>query len=352
MTNYSREYSHNKQIGIWLLICCVLIFCMVVLGGVTRLTGSGLSMVDWQPLMGIVPPLSEREWQASFEQYQQYPEYQQINRHMELAEYKTIFAFEYSHRVLGRLIGVVFLLPFLYFLFRGIIHRKQTPKFIAMFILGGLQGLLGWYMVKSGLVNDPHVSQYRLAAHLTAAIVIYGYILWNALQYLDPMTENAHVTGIGPLRRHALGVTGLIFLMIISGAFVAGTHAGFVFNTFPLMYDNFIPPGLFALQPFYRNFFENLATVQFNHRLIAYLLILSILALWLLSRRHHFTRRTRLYFNLLLAMLVIQVALGISTLLLVVPVPLAAAHQACALLLFSLALLVNHKLRGSPRENL
>ena len=214
-----------------------------------------------------------------------------------------------------------------------------------MFMLGGLQGLLGWYMVKSGLVNNPHVSQYRLTAHLSAAIAIYGYILWVAFGFVSPSPRNASVSGINGIRKFSILITCVIAIMIISGGFVAGTRAGLAYNTFPLMAGHFFPPGLFNMEPFYLNLFEDLTTIQFNHRIIAYLLCILIPLFWFRARVYSLSNRTRLSLNLLLLMLAIQVTLGISTLLLAVPVALAATHQAGALVLLTLALLVNHQLR-------
>jgi cytochrome c oxidase assembly protein subunit 15 len=345
MNTETIEQQNNRQIALWLLVICALIFTMVVLGGVTRLTRSGLSMVEWDPIMGIVPPLNEQEWNETFEKYKQYPEYQKINAGMSLHEFKSIFYFEYGHRVLGRTIGLAFLLPFLYFLFRGRIRRSLRPKLVIMFVLGGMQGLLGWYMVKSGLVDKPHVSQYRLTAHLAAAIAIYGYILWVALGLLHTRAENTAVDGFKQLRKYALAVTTLVIIMILSGGLVAGTKAGFAYNTFPLMGDQFFPSGMFMLEPWYMNFFDNIVSVQFNHRMIAYLLCILIPVFWFMQRRFSITTRSRMVITALLVMLIIQVGLGISTLLLHVPVWLGATHQAGALVLFTIALMVNHELR-------
>jgi cytochrome c oxidase assembly protein subunit 15 len=241
---------------------------------------------------------------------------------------------------------LVFLLPFLYFLIRGRIHRPMVPKLVVMFVLGGLQGLLGWYMVKSGLVSRPHVSQYRLTAHLVAAFTIYAYILWVAMGLLTPHAVNAAVPRVGALRRLAKFLTGAVALVVISGGFVAGTKAGFAFNTFPLMNGHFVPLGYLALQPWWSNFFDNIATVQFDHRWLAISLATFVIGAWLYARRFEVARRTRIVLNLLLAMILLQVTLGITTLLFVVPVPLAAAHQAGALMLFTIALVLNHELRA------
>lgn len=333
---------HDKQVAAWLLACCVLIFAMVVLGGVTRLTRSGLSIVEWDPIMGAIPPLSQTEWEQTFDKYQQTPEYQKVNAGMSLHEFKGIFYVEWAHRLLGRLIGVVFLVPFLYFLVRRRIKRTMVPKLVIMFVLGGLQGALGWYMVKSGLIDIPRVSPYRLTAHLAFAVIIYGYIFWTALGLLYPRQS---LPPPAALRRFGAAVTALIFLMILSGGFVAGTKAGHAFNTFPLMNGRLLPAGMYAMQPLWANLFENIATVQFNHRLIAYLLCAVIPLFWWTAMRQALPARTRLAVHLLLGWLAAQVTLGIATLLYVVPVPLGAAHQGGALILFTLALYVLHALR-------
>lgn len=303
-------------------------------------------MVQWDPIMGVIPPLSEAQWEETFAKYRQFPEYQKINRGMSLEQFKSIFWVEYAHRLLGRSIGVVFLLPFLYFLIRRMLPRTLIPKLITMFVLGGLQGLLGWFMVKSGLVDHPHVSPYRLTAHLAMAVLIYGYILWVALGLLFASAENDVPTN-RPVRRLGLAVTVTVCVMIFSGGFVAGTKAGFAFNTFPLMNGRLIPEGVLAMKPVWSNFFENIATVQLDHRLIAYILCLMIPFYWYRVQQADVTTRTRAVAHVLLATLALQISLGIATLLLVVPVILAAAHQAGALLVFSAALFMNHELRRS-----
>jgi len=338
------EARNSRQIAIWLLCVCAAIFMMLVIGGATRLTHSGLSMVQWHPLMGWIPPLSEAQWLDSFRHYQQTPEFHKLNPNMDVAGYKGIFLLEYVHRVWGRLIGLVFLLPFLYFLLAGKVKRELRPRLIIMFILGGLQGLLGWYMVKSGLVDNPHVSQYRLTAHLATAFIIYGFIFWVALGLLIPR-EDAALEDATPLRRLALALTSLIAVTVVAGGMVAGLRAGFAYNTFPLMDGHFIPEGYAMLKPFYLNFFENIAAVQFDHRLLAETTVLCIAGLWWYARRFDLSRRASLAFNLLLAAALIQFALGISTLLLVVPVWLGVTHQAGAMLLLTAALFTNHTLR-------
>jgi cytochrome c oxidase assembly protein subunit 15 len=338
--------TNNKQIAVWLLVCCATIFAMIILGGVTRLTGSGLSMVQWEPIMGVLPPLNHAEWVDTFQLYQQFPEYQLKNFAMSLGEFKSIFWFEYGHRLLGRSIGLIFLLPFLFFLVKGKIDRALTPKLVTMFVLGGLQGLMGWYMVKSGLVNDPHVSQYRLTAHLALAIIIYAYMFWVALDLLYPEVDEGVKSSNRKLARLSLIISIIIFITALSGGFVAGTHAGFAFNTFPLMNGQLIPFGLFELSPVWRNFFENIVTVQFDHRVMATLLFLLIPAFWWTARKSKQESHITTGLHLLLAALALQLTLGISTLLLVVPVALAAAHQAGAIILLTTSLFVSHQLRG------
>ena len=321
-----------------------MIYAMVILGGVTRLTGSGLSMVEWDPVFGIVPPLSEQAWQTVFSKYQASPEYQKINLGMDLHGFKSIYWFEYAHRVLGRLIGTVFLLPFLYFLFRKMLPPRLTPRLALAFVLGGLQGLLGWYMVKSGLVDNPHVSQYRLTAHLGLALVIYAWLFWLFLDLVDRQRVIKDVTPL--LRRISLAILALVAITITSGGFVAGLKAGHAYNTFPKMGDQWLPPAGWMLQPGWRNLFENIATVQFNHRLLAITTLACILLFGIFNHKRVNTLATRLGIYFLVVIACIQASLGISTLLLHVPVALAATHQAVAVLLLSSALFVAHRFRA------
>jgi cytochrome c oxidase assembly protein subunit 15 len=328
----------------WLLVCCALVFAMVVLGGVTRLTGSGLSMVNWKPVSGVLPPLGRAAWEREFEHYRQTPEYNYVNKGMSLAEFKGIFWFEYAHRLLGRFIGIVFLLPFLYFLMRRRIEASLVPKLAVMFVLGGLQGLLGWYMVKSGLVDDPHVSQYRLAAHLGFAVIIYAFMLWTALGILRH-GESTTSRGRGGLTAFTVTLTVAVFVTMMSGAFVAGLKAGFTYNTFPLMAGQWVPDGMWSMTPAYMNFLENPTTVQFTHRVIAIATFLALVALWLSARHIAITRPQRLWLHAMGVAAVIQVALGISTLVLRVPVSLAALHQAGAMVLLTVLLCLTYELR-------
>jgi len=347
MSHYPQQLdtSTRRQVSAWLLLCCLMIFAMVVLGGVTRLTGSGLSMVQWNPIFGIVPPLDHQAWEKVFSLYQQSPEYRKINLGIDLNGFKSIYWLEFSHRLLGRSIGAVFLLPFLYFLWRRKLTPRLIPRLTFAFVLGGLQGLLGWYMVKSGLVDNPHVSQYRLTAHLSLALLIYAYLLWLIYDLLfKPSDESCHSAG---LKKAANTLLGLTAVTIVSGGFVAGLKAGHAYNTFPRMGGQWLPPQGWTLQPGWRNLFENIATVQFDHRVLAILTFTSILVFWLTTLRRQLTPSARLAVHLLMAMVLTQVTLGISTLLLNVPVSLAATHQAGALLLLTLVLLVNHRLHKS-----
>jgi cytochrome c oxidase assembly protein subunit 15 len=332
--------DNDRAIVRWLLVCLLLVFAMMLLGAVTRLTDSGLSMVTWHPT-GVLPPMGTDQWMAEFELYRQFPEYQKLNRGMTLDSFKSIYWFEYSHRMLGRLIGLVFLLPFCYFWLRKMIKPGLTPRLVVMFLLGGLQGMLGWYMVQSGLVSDPQVSQYRLTAHLLTAILIYGFILWTILNLVvgDPYCRLVDSKAPG-WRRVSLGLLSLALLTIVSGGFVAGLNAGLIFNTFPLMGGNLIPEGIGALSPWFMNPLENMVAVQFNHRWLA--IVTGILLLvWYIRGRSFFDEvRLQRSFKLIGMMVIIQLALGIATLLLQVPVVLGALHQAGALLLFS-ALLFN-----------
>ena len=334
--------EQNRAVAWWLLTCCGLVFVMVVLGGFTRLTGSGLSMVDWRPLMGILPPLTDAEWQRVFDMYRESPEFLKINSSFGVEEFKGIFWLEYLHRLLGRTIGLVFFIPFVYFFIKGYVVRREWPKYLLMFILGGLQGVLGWYMVKSGLVDVPSVSQYRLTAHLFAAFLIYAYMFWVAMSLLFPAAEDA---GKHPWYGRTLALFTLISVTVISGGFIAGLKAGKIFNTFPMMGDYWIPPGLMALDPFWRNFFDNLTTVQFDHRVLAITTFVLVVVYWIKARGADLPARARPAANALLHTAVLQVALGIATLLLAVPVILGAAHQGVAMILFTVALYLVHALR-------
>lgn len=335
---------HRKIIAVWLFVICVALLAMIVLGGVTRLTGSGLSMVDWRPITGVLPPLNEQQWDQVFDLYKSSPEYQKVHiGTMDIDGFKSIFWFEFAHRLLGRTIGMLFLLPMLFFFIRGWIPKGYRMRFIAMFVLGGLQGLLGWYMVKSGLVDNPHVSQYRLVAHLSLAILIYTYIFLTAINLLYPPKPGNKQGPGGAFVLSALISLGL-FITIMAGGFVAGLRAGFSYNTFPLMAGKWIPAGYDSLQPFWRNLFENVAAVQFDHRLLATAMLVCVMAFWVYLRKRDCADRIQKAGATTLAFALIQYSLGISTLLLVVPVALAAAHQGVAILLYTSSLFLSYLL--------
>ena len=323
-------------VGWWLIACAALVYAMVVVGGVTRLTGSGLSMVRWHPVSGVLPPMEEDAWRLEFDAYRASPEYRLVNRGMSLAEFKRIFWMEYAHRMLGRAVGIAFLVPFVIFLARRAIPPGMIPRLIGVFVLGGAQGVLGWYMVMSGLVDEPRVSQYRLAAHLSLAVVIYVYLLALALRVFDSRGSNRRMeAGAGPIRRLALAAAISVFVTLVIGAFVAGLKAGYVYPTFPMMGDFWVPPGMFETSPWWRNFFEHPVTAQFTHRVLALASCLVVIAAWGASLRADVPRRVRVWAHASLVAVAAQVTLGVSTLLLHVPVPLAAGHQAGAIALLT-----------------
>jgi heme a synthase len=326
----------------WLFSCCALIFLMVVVGGITRLTLSGLSITEWNPVIGVVPPLTAAQWAAEFARYKEIPEYRLVHFGMTLTEFKGIYFWEYAHRLLGRLIGVAFAAPLIWFWVRGRLPRRLAPALAGILGLGFAQGLLGWYMVQSGLAHRVEVSQYRLVAHLALALAIYAAILWAALG-LGRYPPRADVGAAW--RRAAEAVILLVAVTILAGGFVAGTRAGLIYNTFPLMDGRLVPADYAQLHPLIRNWFENVAAVQFNHRLLAMTTVAAVLLLWVAGRRAALPKRARIALHALLATTVTQVALGISTLLLVVPIPLAAAHQAGAVILLTAAQVFRHTLR-------
>ncbi|MBK7421847.1 MAG: COX15/CtaA family protein [Propionivibrio sp.] len=339
------DRNDRRQLALWLFICSAMVFAILVVGGVTRLTHSGLSIVEWQPIVGVVPPLNQAEWNETFEKYKKTPEYQKVNHQMALDEFKGIFFWEYWHRVLGRLIGVVFLLPFLYFWLRRKIAPPLIPKLLGIFLLGGLQGAMGWYMVKSGLVDDPRVSQFRLTAHLSLAFLLFISMMWVALGLLVERHRETASAALRKLQRTGFLLAVLSFYTVITGGFVAGIRAGKAYNTFPLMNGHILPPESFIIDPWYLNFFNNMALVQFDHRLGAWLLALLVPWFFLQIRAADVSSRARLAATLLLAALAIQISLGIATLLLAVPVALGAAHQGGSMLVFAALIWLNHELR-------
>jgi len=334
------ESSSRRPVALWLLACCALVFAMVVVGGITRLTHSGLSIVEWQPLVGALPPLDDAQWEETFAKYRETPEFRLRNHDMTLEGFKGIFFWEYFHRLLGRLIGVAFFVPFLYFLARGRIRGALAGKLAAIFALGGLQGALGWYMVKSGLVDDPRVSPLRLAAHLGMAFLLFGLMLWTALDLLATRRPVAESRGRGL----ASALVAVVFVMVLSGALVAGIRAGYAYNTWPLMNGRWMPAEILVISPWWNNFAYNMATVQFDHRMIAYAIaVLAVLAWWRVRAAGASPARPWAY--AVLATVVVQLSLGIATLLARVPVPLAALHQAGAVIVFACAIGLRHALR-------
>jgi heme a synthase len=338
-----RAADDERPIALWLIACCALVFGLVLVGGITRLTESGLSITEWQPLSGVLPPLNEAAWADAFQRYQAIPQYRAIHADMTLESFKAIYFWEYTHRLLGRLVGAAFALPFVYFLLRRRISRRLAPKLAALLALGALQGAIGWYMVASGLEDRIEVSQYRLALHLATAVMIYGAMLWVALDLLAASSARAPAA----LRHGASAVLGLAFLTLIAGAFVAGLRAGYVYNSFPQMNGDWVPPDYWRLAPWYANWFENVAAVQFDHRLLALATVAATLALWAGGWSAALAPGQRLALHALLAMAAVQAALGVATLLLVVPLPLAVLHQAGALGLVTAAVVARHGL-GAP----
>ncbi|KAM4852771.1 heme A synthase COX15 isoform 1-T1 [Thomomys bottae] len=345
----------ERAVGRWLLVCSGTVAGAVILGGITRLTESGLSMVDWHLVKEMKPPTSQEEWEAEFQKYQQFPEFKILNHDMTLAEFKFIWYMEYSHRMWGRVVGLAYILPAAYFWRKGWLSHSMKGRVLALCSLVCFQGLLGWYMVKSGLEEKPdssdipRVSQYRLAAHLGSALVLYGASLWTSLSLLLPRHKLPETRQLLWLRRFASGTAGLVFLTALSGAFVAGLDAGLVYNSFPKMGESWIPEDLFTFSPILRNIFENPTMVQFDHRVLGITSVTAITVLYFLSRRIPLPRRTKMAAITLLALAYTQAALGISTLLMYVPTPLAATHQSGSLALLSSALWLMNELRRVPK---
>ncbi|XP_011184604.1 cytochrome c oxidase assembly protein COX15 homolog [Zeugodacus cucurbitae] len=348
----STEGKNDKIVGSWLLCCGGMVYVAVALGGVTRLTESGLSMVNWK-LLGEKKPKTTEEWKAEFWNYQQYPEYKLKNSSMTLEEFKFIYMMEYIHRMWGRGIGAVFLIPAVYFWKKGYFSISTKKRVMILGTLIGLQGLMGWYMVKSGLedkfqdINDvPRVSQYRLASHLAAAFVLYSLFLSSGLRKLLPSTNNVTSSkNLMHLKKIAHLSKGLVFLTAVSGAFVAGLDAGLVYNSFPKMGDKWIPDDILLFQPIQRNFTENPTTVQFNHRIFGISTLVTVSLLWVYSRKCILPKRISYAINATMTMAWLQATLGITTLLNHVPIYLATAHQSGSLLLLSFALWLSQELR-------
>ncbi len=314
------------HVAAWLFIVCAMIYLVIAIGGYTRLTESGLSIVTWKPITGVVPPLSQESWLDEFEQYQQFPEFKIVNQEMQLEDFKRIYWIEYSHRLAARLVGLAFLLPFVYFALRGYLSKALAARLAAVFVLGGIQGLLGWYMVASGLIDNPAVSQYRLTAHLALAVLLYSYVLWLAVGLIRTRSRPHRYSDVSYFRKMAVVCLVFVALMQVSGAMMAGTHAGFVFNTFPDMNGEIIPPMMGSLDPFWRNFFENVVTIQFTHRWIAMATLIAVALLWI-GRLRSTHLRLRQLADLVAVLTLAQFTFGVSTLLSQVHLPVALAHQ-------------------------
>jgi len=319
-----------KPVRIWLYIVAAAVLLMVAVGGITRLTDSGLSITSWKPISGMLPPLSAKDWEAEFEAYKQIPEFEQQNHWMDLEAFKSIFWWEWGHRFLGRVIGLLFAIPFAIFLFQRRLPKSLAPSLAVIFVLGGFQGFLGWWMVSSGLTERVDVSQYRLAVHLGAASILFAAILY-VIRTITPQGE------LRPAGRGwylaIWGLSGLLFVQLVMGAFVAGLDAGYGYNTWPLMEGRFIPEGLGTMQPTWLNVFESRLTVQFTHRMLAYgITVYTAVLLFFAWRGIGFGGEHR-WMAVIGVLVAAQIVLGIATLLFVIPVPLAIAHQALAFIL-------------------
>jgi heme a synthase len=328
-----------RSVRNWLIVVASMIFFMIVLGALTRLTESGLSMVEWKPVTGVLPPMSDAAWQQELQKYLSSPQGKTVGPDFTVAQFQHIFWFEFLHRLLGRVIGAVFALPLVWFWLRGKLSAPLKPRLLVMLVLGGLQGVLGWVMVASGLVDRPSVSHYRLAAHLLLAVALYAYTVWLILELGDPARRRDDPR----TARKAAGLIGFVLVVMTFGAFMAGLRAGWSHNTFPTMSGYWIPPGMFDLQPWWINIFENGTTIQFIHRWLAKLLVLGVLALLIRARRSETYAAA--------AMALIQMSLGIATILTGVDVTLAAMHQAGAVLLLTTLIVVRHRAmpsRGRP----
>jgi cytochrome c oxidase assembly protein subunit 15 len=344
--SYRDDLDHGRAIRLWLYAVAALIFAMVVVGGATRLTESGLSITEWQPVTGTLPPLNEAQWQTEFQKYQAIPQYRQLNAGMSLADFKTIYLWEWAHRLIGRVIGVVFFLPFVWFLWRGWIPPNRRAGLWMILALGTLQGAIGWWMVASGLADRVEVSQYRLATHLVLACLIYVAVVWTGMRWQDershsPFGEMAKSAPLLAVRAGAIALVVLLLAQIYLGALVAGLRAGHAYNTWPLIDGGLVPkPSRLLFEaPLWRNFFENPLTVQFDHRMLGY--VIGLLALLQLFNVAKLVKRDPIFSSaaLVAAAVVAQVALGIWTLLSVAALPLALLHQATAMITLTLAVI-------------
>ena len=323
--------KENIPVIVWLLSGCLLIFTMVIVGGITRLTGSGLSMVDWKLFAGSIPPVNNQQWVETFELYKQFPEFQKQNYMFTLAEFKSIFFWEYIHRLLGRLIGLVFIIPFIYFLIKKRLSKKLTLQCIVLLFMGASQGAIGWWMVKSGLVNNPDVSHFRLATHLITAFLTFSYTFWVALSLIYPNKSHQNKT----LYKLSFILMIVVIIQIIYGAFVAGLDAGKVYNSWPKMNNDWIAESVYSMTPLWNNFVNGIAGVQFIHRTFAFVVLFLIIYIFYQSRKTPLIQLEKNAINLLLVTVFFQMVLGIITLVLGVPIWLGVIHQLGAFILLA-----------------
>ncbi len=338
---------NDRGVGLWLFAIAALIALMVVIGGLTRLTGSGLSITEWQPVTGVIPPLDQADWQTEFAKYRGTPQYELLNRGMGLTAFKSIYMWEWTHRLLGRILGVVFLVPFLAFLRRRRIDGRIASRLAVIFLLGSAQGLLGWWMVQSGLADGRvAVSQYRLAAHLGLATILFGYVFWTALEIAGAARVKA--AAVPPALRYSVfGLTGVVFVQMLLGALMAGLGAGRAFNTWPTYAGRWFPVGLFDLSPWWANNFENPAMVHFQHRTVAY--VIAAACAYLFWRLYDADRPARIAAIHAAALVLLQITLGVIAVVSSVAVPIAALHQICALALFANAIWWSYTLNPETR---
>ncbi|MFI5219873.1 MAG: COX15/CtaA family protein [Bacteroidia bacterium] len=340
--------SSNKKIILWLFTGCFLIFVMVIIGGVTRLTGSGLSITEWKLIRGTIPPLNAQQWNEEFENYKKIPQYSEQNYHFTVEDFKTIYWWEYIHRLIGRIIGIVFIIPFLFFWLTKQLDKALIKKLLFLFLLGGLQGFLGWYMVKSGLIQNVRVSHIRLAIHLVTAFITFGFTFWVMLDLIYPR-KIKNENSVKSIRKGIVIILILVLLQIIYGAFTAGLKAGHIYNTFPKMGDEWIAGAvIYGLQADgISALINNISVVQFIHRCIAWLLALVIIYFWFYGRKKFNTSNQKAAINYLMVAVLVQFWLGVFTLIYNVPIVLGVMHQAGAFFLFTATIYFIHSVSAA-----
>jgi len=339
---YSLNF--NKSVFIWLITLTLMVLAIIIIGGLTRLTGSGLSMADWRPILGTIPPLSDEKWLEVFNVYKQTPEYIYVNKNMEIDGFKFIFWWEWFHRFFARLIGIVFIIPFIYFVFKKILNKNLYFNLSIIFILGFFQALVGWWMVKSGLSDDPYVSPYRLTFHLINAIILFSLLLWSTMNYYYSKNIN-FFSNLDSDKIYIFISIVIVFITIITGGFMAGSDAGKSFNTYPLMNGKFFPDDYFLEGLGILNLFENTIAINFNHRWLGTISFIYIFSLFLILTFKQSTAKYKIYFFIVLLILSIQFFLGIITLLSNVKISFASMHQTNSIILFAFLLLSYHKIK-------